>query len=276
MSTRIHPTAVVDRRAELGEGVEVGAYSVVHAGAVLGPGCVLHNHVTVFAGVRLGRENVVYPHAVLGADPQDRKYKGGPTTLEVGDRNKFREQVTVHRGTEVGGGVTRVGSDGLFMVGSHIAHDCIIEDRVVIANGSMLGGHCLVEEGVGIGGGVGVHHFTTIGTLAFVGGMSRVVKDVPPYVIVEGAPAEPRKVNTTGLARAGWTAADMDEIRDAYRRLFENGSAAAEVMAALRADGASSAHVRRLCDALEHAHRGVYGRWREAEAHAAANTPTHA
>lgn len=266
MGTRQHPTSVVDRRAELGEGVEIGAYSVVHAGAVLGPGCVLHNHVTVYGGVRMGRENVVYPHAVLGADPQDRKYLGGPTALVIGDRNKFREQVTVHRGTESGGGVTRVGSDGLFMVGSHIAHDCEIEDRVVIANGTMLGGHCLVECGAGIGGGVGVHHFTTIGTLSFVGGMSRVVKDVPPFVVVEGAPAEPRKVNTTGLARAGWTAPEMDQMREAYRRLFEEGTPASEVIASLRASAGCTSHVLRLCEALERAHRGVYGRWREAAA----------
>lgn len=264
MGTRIHPTAVVDHRAELGEGVEVGPYSVVHAGVTLGPGCVLHNHVTVFAGVRMGHDNIVYPHAVIGADPQDRKYQGGPTTVEIGDRNKFREQVTVHRGTEAGGSVTRVGSDGLFMVGAHIAHDCIIEDRVVIANGSMLGGHCLVESGAGIGGGVGVHHFTTIGTLAFVGGMSRVVKDVPPYLIVEGAPAEPRRVNTTGLARAGWTTPQMDEIRDAFRRLFDEGHApSSEVIASLRSAPGATDHVRRLCDALDRAHQGVYGRWRE-------------
>ncbi|MFM9959449.1 MAG: acyl-ACP--UDP-N-acetylglucosamine O-acyltransferase [Phycisphaerales bacterium] len=273
MGTRIHPTAVVDRRAELGDGVEIGAYCVIHAGAVLGEGCTLHNHVTVYTGVRMGRENVVYPHAVLGGDPQDRKYLGGETTLHIGDRNKFREQVTVHRGTEVGGGVTRVGSDGLFMVGSHIAHDCIIEDRVVIANGTMLGGHCLVEEGVGIGGAVGVHHFTTIGTLAFVGGMSRVVKDVPPYVVVEGAPAEPRKVNTTGLARADWTQPQVDEIRDAYRRLFEESRTASEVIAELRAAPHASPHIRKLCDALEHAHQGVYGRWREHAARAAEPRP---
>jgi UDP-N-acetylglucosamine acyltransferase len=262
MATRVHATAVVDRRAELGDGVEVGAYCVVHAGAVLGAGCVLHNHVTVYGGVTMGRENVVFPHAVIGAEPQDLKYQGGATTVVIGERNKFREQATVHRGTEVGGGVTRIGSDGLFMVGSHIAHDCVIEDRVVIANGTMLGGHCLVESGAGIGGAVGVHHFVTVGTLSFVGGMSRVTRDVPPYVVVEGAPAEVRKVNTTALERAKWGADEIEAMKLAYRALFEEAGATSERIAGLRAAGAGE-KVLRLCAALEHTGRGVYGRWRQ-------------
>lgn len=265
MGTRVHPTAVVDRRARLGEGVEVGAYGVVHAGAEIGDGCVLHNHVTVYGGVTMGRENIAYPHSVLGADPQDLKYRGGDTRLLIGDRNKFREGTTVHRGTEVGGGVTRIGSNGLFMVGAHIAHDCVIEDHVVIANGTMLGGHCLVENGAGIGGAVGVHHFVTIGTLSFVGGMSKVTRDVPPYVVVEGAPGEPRRVNTTALGRAGWSVPETDEMKEAYRVLFEQDGVTSERIAALRADPRWGAAVLRLCDSMELAGRGVYGRWRQAE-----------
>jgi len=265
MGTRVHPTAVVDRRALLGEGVEVGAYSVVHGGAVIGDGCILHNHVTVYGGVTMGRENVLYPHSVLGADPQDLKYRRGDTTLVIGDGNKFREGTTVHRGTEVGGGVTRIGSAGLFMVGAHIAHDCAIEDHVVIANGTMLGGHCLVESGAGIGGAVGVHHFVTVGALSFIGGMSRVTRDVPPYVVVEGAPAEPRSVNTTALGRSGWSVQESDAMKEAFRVLFEQDGATSDRIAALRADPRRGASVLRLCDALERTGRGVYGRWRQAE-----------
>lgn len=264
MSTRVHPTAVVDRRAELGEGVEIGAYSVVHAGVCLGPDTVLHNHVTVYPGVTMGRENAVYPHAVIGADPQDLKFRGGPTRVIIGDRNKFREQVTVHRGTENGGGVTRIGSDGLFMVGCHIAHDCVIEDRVVIANATMLGGHCLVEAGAGIGGAVGVHHFVTVGTLSFVGGMSRVTRDVPPYVVVEGDPAEARKLNTLGLVRAKWTPPEIDAMKAAFKRLFEDAGNTSDAVNALRASRPGP-HVEKLCAALEHTGQGTYGRWRQAE-----------
>lgn len=263
MATRIHPTAVVDRRAELAEGVEVGAYCVVHAGATLGPATVLHNHVTIYPGVTMGRENTVYPHAVIGADPQDLKYKGGPTTVHIGDRNKFREQVTIHRGTEDGGGVTRIGSDGLFMVGCHIAHDCIIEDRVVIANSTMLGGHCLIESGAGIGGAVGIHHFVTVGTLSFVGGMSRVTRDVPPFIVAEGDPAEARKLNTLGLVRAKWPSLEIEAMKSAFKTLFEDAGPTSEAITALRATK-PHANIERLCTALEHAGRGTYGRWRQA------------
>lgn len=263
MSTRIHPTAVVDRRAQLGDAVEVGAYCVVHAGVTLGEGCVLHNHVTVYPGTTMGRENVCYPYTVLGADPQDLKYAGSATSLVIGARNKFREQVTVHRGTEHGGGVTRIGSDCLFMVGVHIAHDCILEDEVVIANGTMLGGHCLVESGAGIGGAVGVHHFTTIGTLSFIAGMSRVNRDVPPFVMVEGAPAEPRWVNTVALHRREWPANDIERMKEAFRAVFEEGGTSVDRIAAARSTFRDDPRVNRLCDALERTHMGVYGRWRE-------------
>lgn len=265
MNTRVHPTSVVDSSALLGDGVEIGAYCVIGGGVRIGDGSVLHNHVTVYPGTTLGRGNRVYPWAVLGADPQDLKYLGGPTSLEIGDGNTFREQVTVHRGTEAGGGVTTIGSGCLLMVGSHVAHDCVLEDEVVMANSTMLGGHCMVEFGAGLGGGVGVHHFCTIGTLSFVGGMSRVTRDVPPFLVVEGQPAEPRKVNTTALARRGWTQPEMDRMKDAYRLLFDESSAWTDRDAAARAMPGGAAHVSRLCDFLKRMHEGVYGRWREAE-----------
>lgn len=263
MTTRVHPTAVVDRSSELGAGVEVGAYSVVCAGAVIGDGCVLHNHVTVFPGVRMGRGNTVSPWAVLGADPQDLKYRGGPTTLIIGDHNKIREHVTIHRGTEDGGGATRVGSRCLVMVGAHVAHDCILEDEVVIANGTMLGGHCLVEFGAGIGGGAGVHHFTTVGTLSFVAGMARVTRDVPPFVVVEGQPAEPRRVNTTALNRRRWTPGAIEAMKDAYRSLFDDHTPTSEQVALLRSRADITPEIERLCLAVERMDKGIFGRYRE-------------
>lgn len=151
-SASIHPTAVIHPSVVLAEGVEIGPYCVIGAGVSIGRGTVLHNHVTVLGPATIGEDNVVYPYAVLGAEPQDLKYAGHDTSLTIGHRNKIREHVTIHRGTEFGGGFTRIGSDCLIMVGVHIAHDCQIEDEVVIANNSMLGGHCLIEQGATIAG----------------------------------------------------------------------------------------------------------------------------
>ncbi|MEM1423635.1 MAG: acyl-ACP--UDP-N-acetylglucosamine O-acyltransferase [Planctomycetota bacterium] len=261
MSVKIHPTAIVDRSAELGEGVVVGPYCVIGPEVRVGDETVLQNHVTVQERVTLGRENVVFPFAVLGAEPQDLKYSGRPTRVEIGDRNRIREHATVHRGTELGGGCTRIGSDCLVMVGVHIAHDCTVEDRVVIANNSMLGGHCLVEEGAAIGGGVGVHHFTCVGTLSFIGGMSRVARDVPPYCVVEGTRAEAKKINTTALMRRKWCDTEIEALRTAFRMLFRAGETSVrEAIAQLRADPDAPRSVMRMCDFVERTDAGVHGR----------------
>ncbi len=265
MSARIHPTAVVHPSAELGEGVGVGPYCVVGAGVRIGDESILQNHVTVQGPTTIGRDNVFYPYAVIGAEPQDLKYEGHDTELIIGDRNKVREHATIHRGTELGGGRTQIGSDCLVMVGVHIAHDCIIEDEVVIANNSMVGGHCLIESGATVAGGVGVHHFTTVGTLAFVGGMSRIAKDVPPYLVVEGSPGEVRKVNTTALMRRRWPAEQVERVKQAYRLIYRSDMSAVEAIASLRRDEAGCGAVQRLCDFIERVELGTYGRQREAE-----------
>ncbi|MEM8834855.1 MAG: acyl-ACP--UDP-N-acetylglucosamine O-acyltransferase [Planctomycetota bacterium] len=272
MSRRIHPTAIIDERARLGEDVEVGAYCVVGPDAALGDGVVLHNHVTVMDRTVIGSESVVYPYAVLGAEPQDLKYAGGETRLTIGERVRIREHATVHRGTELGGGETRIGNDCLIMVGVHVAHDCIIEDEVVIANGTMLGGHCLVEFGAGIGGGAGLHHFTTVGTLAFVGGMARVSKDVPPYVVCQGDPAEPRKLNTTALMRRRLPVDLIDQLRDAFKRLYRSPELPSQAtIESLRAGPRTPREVHRLCDFVERTQSGTFGRQREADRNANAD-----
>lgn len=264
MNDRIHPTAIIHPRAELDTSVTVGPYSVIGAGVRIGADSVLHNHVTVQGPTTIGRENVVYPYAVLGAEPQDLKYQGQDTNLVIGDRNRIREHATIHRGTELGGGSTRLGDDCLIMVGVHIAHDCVIENEVVIANGVMLGGHCLVEFGAGIGGGVGIHHFTTIGTLSFVGGLARVAKDVPPYVVVEGSPAEPRKINTTALLRRRWAPEDVERLRVAFKMIFRDAHIPALVaIELLRSDPRQTEAVHRLCRFIEAAQMGIHGRGRE-------------
>ncbi len=264
MKDLIHPTAVIHPRAELDSSVEVGPYSVVGEGVKIGAGTSLHNHVTIQGPATIGEHNTVYPYAVLGAEPQDLKYQGYDTELVVGHRNRIREHATIHRGTELGGGRTVIGDDCLIMVGVHIAHDCVIEDEVVIANNCMLGGHCLVEMGAGLGGGVGVHHFTTIGTLAFVGGMARVSKDVPPYVVVEGAPAEVRKINTTALMRRKWTPEQIERLRTAFKAIYRDPETPVQhAIDTLRADRTQPDTILRLCDCIERIQSGVHGRSRE-------------
>jgi UDP-N-acetylglucosamine acyltransferase len=292
--TRIHPTAIVDRSAELHESVEVGPYSVIGPQVRIGEGTVLHNHVTIPTLTTLGRFNTIYPFTVIGADPQDRKFHGEHSVCVIGDHNNIREHVTVHRGTANGGGETRLGSDNLIMVGSHIAHDCWLGDDICIANQVMLAGHVHVEDGANIGGGAGVHHFATIGRCAFVGGLARITKDVPPFMIVEGNPAEVRAINSIAMIRRGYPPDHIEAVKHAYKLLFrENGNGNGNGMGIGGAGGPSGATtggggggiggggpqatriielrdlypdvpaVMMLCDALDASAIGVHGRARE-------------
>lgn len=265
MSTLIHPTAIVHPEANLSDHVRIGPYCVVGEDVTIGEWTVLHNHVTVQGPTTIGRENTIFPFSVLGAEPQDLKYAGRDTELVIGDRNKIREHATIHRGTEFGGYKTVIGSDCLIMVGVHIAHDCIIDNEVVIANGSMLGGHCHVEFGSTIGGGAGIHHFTSVGELSFIGGMSRISKDVPPYTVVEGSPAEARKVNTTALMRRKWDPDEIEKLREAFRQIFRSHEQTVQqVIDRLRATPRQCRSIIRLCDFVERASLGVHGRQLEA------------
>ena len=257
----IHPTSIIDPSAELAESVIVGPYCVIGPQVVIGEGTVLHNHVTIQCNAVMGSFNTIYPYAVVAGDPQDRKYLGEHTTLTIGDRNTIREHVTIHRGTGNGGGTTSIGNGNLFMGGVHIAHDCILGDEITIANFAMLAGHIRIEDGVNIGGGAGIHHFATIGTCAFVAAMARVPKDVPPYMIVEGSPAEVRAINSIALIRRGFTPDHIDAIKDAYKRLYrDNGSAMADKIDELRREYVGIPAITRLCDALAASAEGVHGR----------------
>ena len=219
----IHPTAIVSPGARLGRGVEIGAYSFVGPNVVLGDGCKLHHHASIEGHTTLGEACEVFPQAVLGAPPQDLKYDGERTTLEIGTHNIFREMVTAHPGTGNGGGVTRIGDHNLFLIGVHVAHDCRIGDHCIIANYVQFAGHVHVESHVNMGGHCAAHHFVTIGRHAFVGGMTRVSADVPPFMIVvaaRGNRTEARMVNGVGLQRSGFTYEDIAALKDAYMRLF--------------------------------------------------------
>ncbi len=262
--TTIHPTAIIDPTADVHDSVEVGPYCVVGPDVRIGAGTILHNHVIVQANTAIGEDNEIYPFSVIGSDPQDRKFKGEEATCIIGDRNKIREHVTIHRGTANGGGVTRLGSDNLIMVAAHIAHDCSLGSDICIANQVMLAGHVRVEDGANIGGGAGVHHFATVGSCAFVGGLARITKDVPPFTIVEGNPAEVRAINVIAMSRRGYDASHIEAMKVAFRRLFrDNGASMSEKIVELRRTYASVPAVMRLCDALSATAIGVHGRARE-------------
>ena len=202
MATLIHPTAVVDPRAQLADGVEVGPYAVVGPDVEIGAGCWIGPHVVLDGRVRLGRGNRIFPGACIGLEPQDLKYTGDPTEVVLGDDNTIRECVTINRAT-TGNQQTRLGSGNLLMAYTHLGHNCELGDRIVIANGVAVAGHVVIGERAVIGGVLGIHQFVHIGTLAMVGGMSRIDRDCPPFMMIEGHPGRVRGLNRVGLRRSG-------------------------------------------------------------------------
>jgi UDP-N-acetylglucosamine acyltransferase len=216
----VHPTAVVDPNAELGAGVEIGPFSVVGPEVKLGDGVILQSNVVVAGRTRLGRECQVFSFAAIGHVPQDQKYRGEESSLEIGSHTIVREHVTIHPGTEGGGLVTRVGSHCLLMVGAHIAHDCQIGDHVILVNNATLGGHVSVGDHAILGGLCALHQFVRIGAHAFVGGMSGVEKDVIPFGMAIGNRAHLSGLNIVGLKRYGFSRDQIHELRQAYRMLF--------------------------------------------------------
>jgi UDP-N-acetylglucosamine acyltransferase len=248
LPSSIHPSALVAADAELGARVEIGPFAVIEPCVALGAGTRVEAHAIVRTGSRLGAGNVVHPFAVLGGAPQDRRHGGEPTRLEVGDRNVFREHVTVHRGTAHGGGVTRIGSDGLFMVGVHVAHDVVVGDAVILANNTLLGGHVTLGDHVVTGGHVAIAPFVRIGERAFLAGGAMVERDVPPFVIAAGDRARVRALNRVGLGRTGVPEASMAALERAFRAIFRGGTPQAVAAAALSGD--PDPFVRRLVEAL--------------------------
>ena len=216
----IHPSAVIEDGAQLGQDVNIGPFCHVGPGVVLGDGCSLHSHVVIQGETSLGEETEVYPFASLGAAPQDKKYVGERTMLVIGARNVIRDYVTMQPGTHGGGGITRVGDRGLFMVGSHIAHDCQVGDDVILVNHVSLGGHVVVEDFAIIGGLSGIHQFCRIGRHAMVGAHSMIVRDVLPYTTVTGPRAHLAGLNLVGLKRHGFDSDDRRQLQDILDTLF--------------------------------------------------------
>lgn len=264
MASQIHPTAVVDPTAELGEDVIIGPYVVINAHVKIGDRTKIGPQVVAGAFTTIGEDNSIHGQASLGGDPQDFSYRGEETRLEIGDRNTVREFVTINRGTVKGGGVTRVGNDCLLMACSHIAHDCEIGDGVILANNVLLAGHVKVGRRANISGSAAAHHFVTIGEFAYVGGLTRLVQDVPPYVIIEGHPSRVRDLNKIGLSRGGVSDEEIEVLRDVFRRVFRGDRPRSQVVAELKqAPEFSSPHVAHLVESLENADRGHKGRYRE-------------
>ncbi len=242
----VHPTAIVDPQARLGTGVEIGPYCIVGADVTLGDGVILHSHVVIAGRTSIGPRTQIYPFASIGHRPQDLKYAGEASELIIGCDNTLREHVTMNPGTEGGGMVTRVGDRGLFMMGVHVAHDCQIGDRVIMANNATLGGHVVIEDDAIIGGLSGVHQFVRIGRHAMIGGMSGVEHDVIPYGLATGERARLQGLNVVGMKRHGLARAEMQTLSQAYARLFGPEDTLAERVERLATELGESAGVADL------------------------------
>ena len=218
----IHKTAIIDSSAKISERVTIGPYSVIGPNVEIGEGTIVQSQVNIIGNTIIGKNNQIYPFASIGNDPQDLKFKGEKTLLEIGDNNKIREYVTINPGTEGGGGKTKVGNNCLFMVSSHIAHDCVVGDNVILANNVPLGGHAQVDNNAIIGGNSAVQQFTRVGKFAMIGGMCGVVRDVIPYGIAHGNRSILQGLNLIGLRRKNISNKEILSLSEAYKIIFKN------------------------------------------------------
>ena len=255
--------AVVDSRAQIAEDVEIGPFCVIGPHATIGAGTRLENHVTITGHVTIGQGNHLFPGVVIGADPQDLSYRGSDTKVVIGDHNVFRESVTINRGTEKEDGITAVGNHCYLMAGSHVAHDCRLGDRVIMANATLLGGHVHVHNDATISGGVAIHHFATVGSYAFVGGLSRVLHDVPPYMLADGNPARPRCINIVALKRHGFAAEETQALAEAHRLIYRSKVGLDHAREILRTNGHLLPAINHLLTFIETQQEGRHGRSRE-------------
>lgn len=248
MTEKVHPTAIIENGATLGEGVEIGPFCHVGPKVRLGSGVRLRSHVVVNGNTQIGEGTEIYPFASVGMPPQDLKYRGEDTRLEIGRNCRIREHVTINPGTAGGGGLTRIGDQCLIMVGAHVAHDCILGNHVILVNNATLGGHVIIEDHVIVGGVSAIHQFVRIGKHAFIGGQSGVEYDVIPYGSALGNRAVLGGLNITGLRRHGFPREDIHAIRRAYRALFNGKGNLQERAEALAAEFGNNANVMRMID----------------------------
>jgi UDP-N-acetylglucosamine acyltransferase len=253
----IDSKAIVSPQAQLASDVTVGPFSIIGPHVQIGPGTVVGPHAVINGPTVIGADNRIFQFASIGDAPQDKKYNGEPTRLEIGDRNVFRESCTINRGTTHDKGITRIGSDNLFMAYSHVAHDCQVGSKTVFANCASLAGHVEIGDWVTLGGLTAVHQFCKVGAHAFLAGGTIVQRDVPPYVMVAGNPAIPHAVNSEGLKRRGFTEEQIRSIREAYRILYRSDLKLAEAMEKLRAMGATQPEVSMFADFVAASTRSI-------------------
>jgi UDP-N-acetylglucosamine acyltransferase len=253
----IHRTAIIDPKAELAEDVSVGPYSVIDADVRIGAGTTIGPHVVIRGPSAIGKSNRIYQFASVGEDPQDKKYRQEVTYLEIGDGNIVREYCTIHRGTLQDQGITRVGSDNLFMAYAHVAHDCVIGNNVVMANGASLAGHVHLDDFSILGGFTLVHQFSRIGQHSFSAMGSTISRDVPPYVMVGGRPTKPFGINSVGLERKGFKPETIREIRRAYKTLYKAGLRLEEATQVLETMTADTPEITCMVEFVQKSGRGI-------------------
>ncbi len=256
MPVNVHPTAIVDKKAVLNEGVKVGPYSVIEADSVIGENTVVNSHVLIAEGTRIGKKCRIFKGAALGSIPQDLKFHGEKTTLEIGDNTTIREFATLNRGTEESG-TTRIGSNCLIMAYVHVAHDCIIGNNVILANAINMGGHVIIEDNVTVGGITPIQQFIRIGKYSFVGGGYRVPKSIPPYVLAAGEPLVYRTLNLIGLKRNGFSRETINSLSNAYKVIYDKKSTLQDGLIKLKSKKNLIPEVKNIIEFFEVSTRGV-------------------
>lgn len=253
----IHPSSIIEDGAIIGQNVKIGPFCYIGANVEIGSGTELKSHVVINGHTKIGCDNQIYQFTSIGEVNQDLKYSGEPTRTEIGDRNRIRESVTIHRGTIQGGEVTRVGSDNLLMINAHVAHDCQVGSHCILANNATLAGHVEIDDYVIVGGMTAIHQFCVIGAHAMIGGCSGVAQDVPPYVIAQGNHATPFGVNLVGLKRRGFTKEGLHAINNSYKVLYRNGLSFEDAKISIEEIAQSNPDVKLFVDFFARSTRGI-------------------
>ena len=248
---------VIDPSAKIGKDVSIGPWTIIGPEVVVGDGCTIASHVVIKSNTRLGKNNHIFQFSSVGEDPSDKKYQGENSLLEIGDDNIIREGATIHRGTEVGGGVTRIGSDNLFMPFTHVAHDCIVGNHTIFSNNAAISGHVVVDDWAILSGYVGVYQFLRIGAHSFVGGLTHINMDVPAYVMVNGNPPVPKGINVTGLERRNFSKESIKAIRQGYKVLYRQGLKIDEAIQELENIAVEHPELQLLIDSVRASQKGI-------------------
>lgn len=256
-TAKISLLAIVEDGAQIGAHVEIGPFCVIGKDVKIGAKTIVHSHVVINGHTEIGEQNQIFQFASIGEINQDLKYQGEPTKVIIGNRNRIRESVTIHRGTVQGGGITRIGDDNLFMINTHIAHDCTIGNRCIIANNGTLAGHVTLDDFVIVGGMSAIHQFVIVGSHVMLGGGSMVSQDVPPYVMAQGNHAQPFGVNLEGLKRRGFDKPAMHAIRNVYKTIYRSGKTLEEAIPEIEQFAANEPAVQPFLDFFKRSTRGI-------------------